>query len=318
MYLKNKAVVLVKIQTASGTDAVPTNVDAFLVEDPTIEPISKKLERNNVKPFYGAKDFLVLGEGYKIGFTCELSGIGGATPVLTTPPAVGTLLRGCYMNQTVVNTVGSECVRYAPHDDIENAEELTIYFYKHDILHKAVGCIGTWSLEAKTNEYAKFKFEFTGIYAGPESDTLPTIANFVNDTVPPVFRSAQFQIDNFSAIIDSLKVDLKGEIAKRTDANAPTGILGYFMKERQVSGEIDPEIPTMAEKDFWGMWEAAQNVTMTATIGQVAGNRCVISAPNAQIEDVKYADRENTLTYGMPLRLKPTAAGHDEIMLTFN
>lgn len=318
MYQKNKAVILVKVQAASGVDIVPTEADAFLVEDPTIEPIVKKLERNNVKPFYGSKDFLVVGEGYKIGFSCELTGVGGAVPVLTTPPPVGTLLRGCYMTQTVVATVGSECVNYTLHDDIEDAEELTIYFYRHGILHKAIGCIGTWALDTKVNEFAKLKFEFTGIYAGPEAGVIPTISAFVNATPPPVFRSALFAIDGFSAIIETLKIDLKGEITKRTDANAATGILKYFMKERQMSAEIDPEVPDFATKDFWGMWQSAENVVMTATIGQTAGNRCVISAPNAQIDDVKYADRENILTYGMPLRIKPTVAGNDEIELKFN
>lgn len=318
MYQKNKAVILVKVQAASGVDIVPTIADAFLVEEPTIEPIVKKLERNNVKPAYGSKDFLVIGEGYKVGFSCELSGVGGEAPVLTTPPAVGTLLRGCYMTQTVVATPGSECVKYTPHDDVENAEELTIYFYRHNILHKVIGCIGTWTLDAKVNEFAKFKFEYSGIYAGPVEDTLPTITEFANAVAPPIFRSALFAIDGFAAVIEMLKIDLKGEITKRTDANADTGILKYFMKERMMTAEIDPEVPDMGDKDLWAMWEAAENVAMTATIGQTAGNRCVISSPVVQIDELKYADRENILTYGMPLRLKPTPSGHDEIELKFN
>lgn len=318
MKSKNKAVVLVKVQASSGVDSVPTNANAFLVEDPSIEPITKKLERNNVKPHYGSKGALIIGEGYKIGFSVELSGIGGEAPVLTTPPAIGTLLRGCYMTQTVVATPGSECVKYTPHDDIEDAEELSIYFFQDNRLHKAIGCIGTWALETKVNEYAKFKFEFTGIYDGPAEAAVPVIANFVNETVPPVFRSALFTIDTYAAVIESLKIDLKGEVTKRSSANADTGILKYFMKERQMTAEIDPEVPAIADKDFWAMWEAAEDVAMTATIGQTAGNRCVITCPVVQIDDVKYADRENILTYGMPLRIKPTAAGNDEIELKFN
>ena len=318
MYQKSKAVLLMKLQAQSGVDAVPTAADAFLVEDPSIEPVVEKLERNNVRPQYGSKEFLVVGKAYKIGFSVEFSGQGGTTPVLTTPPPIGRLLRATYMTQTVVSTPGSECVKYAFHDDIDNAEELTIYFFMDGILHKAIGCIGTHSFDPKVNQFAKLKFEYQGIYAGPVQQAPATITGFANDVTPPIFRSALFAIDNYAAVIENFKFDMKGDIAERPDANAATGVLKFYMKDRQATAEIDPEVPDMSVKDFWTMWESAEKCAMTCRIGTVSGNRCTINAPNVQIDDLKYADRNNILTYGMPLRVLPPVAGGSEVEYIFD
>lgn len=313
--LKTKALMLVKLEPTYATDSAPlANANAILCEDPDITPISKSLERNNVRPNFGAKGKLIIGEGLKISFTTELRGTGVAPVVLA--PEIGPLFRGCNFTQTIVSTVGSECVKYTPHSDM-NGESLTIWFYRDGLLFKAVGCRGTFSLDTKVNEYAKIKWEFTGIYAGPvDAGTLPTPT--FSAVVPPVFKGAQFAIDGYAAVIESMKFDMKNSIAKRPDANAATGILSWNITDRAVSADIDPEVPELSSKDFWAMWQASETVPMTATIGQTAGNKCVITTPAVQIDDLKFADRENVLTYGLPLRVKPTDAGNDEIEFKFN
>lgn len=312
--LKTKALILAAVQTNYQTPAIITGANAILCEDPDIQPIAKSLERNNIRPVFGAKDKLIIGEGLKISFTTELRGPGVA-PVVAAPD-IGPLFRGCNFTQTLVATPGQECCKYTPHSEMEG-EALTIWFYRDGLLFKADGCRGTFSLDTKVNEYAKFKWEFTGIYAGPVDSGVMLTPTF-SSVVPPVFKGAQFKIDDFAAVIESLKFDMKNSIAKRPDANAATGILSWNITDRQVSANIDPEVPALAEKDFWDMWQKSESVPMTATIGQTAGNKCVITTPRVQIDDVKFADRENVLTYGMPLLVKPTDAGNDEIEFKFN
>lgn len=313
--LKTKALMLAKVELTYATDSAPVaSANAILCEDPDITPISKSLERNNVRPNFGAKDKLIIGEGLKLSFTTELRGTGIA-PVVSAPE-IGPLFRGCNFTQTLVATPGQECCKYTPHSNMDG-ESITLWFYRDGLLFKAVGCRGTFSLDTKVNEYAKIKWEFTGIYAGPvAAGTLPTPT--FSAVVPPVFKGAQFAIDNYAAVIESMKFDMKNSIAKRPDANAATGILSWNITDRAVSADIDPEVPALASKDFWDMWQASETVAMTATIGQTAGNKCVITTPAVQIDDLKFADRENVLTYGLPLRVKPTDAGNDEIEFKFN
>ena len=314
--LKSKALILAKIETEYGTDSGPlAAANAILCADPEITPIAKSLERNNVKGSFGAKAKLIIGEGQKISFTTELRGPGGSAPI-TTAPDIGPLFRACGFTQTIVTTEGQECVKYIPHSAFEG-ESITLWFYMDNNLHKAVGCRGTFGLDTKANEYALIKWEFTGLYAGPvHSASIPTPT--FTSVLPPVFKSAGFAIDGYAAIIESLKFNMNNSIVKRTDANAATGILSWNISERTVTAEIDPEVAAIGTKDFWAMWANSSTVAMTATIGQSVGNRCVITCPAVQPDDIKYSDREKILTYQYPLLVKPTDAGNDEIEFKFN
>lgn len=314
--LKSMALLLAKPETSYGTDAIPTAAqNAILCELPEFEVMGKKLELADVKSFFGARSVVNVGTGLKVSFTTALRG-SGTTPA-STPPSIGVLFRGCNFTETVDTTPGSEKVTYSPNSNIDDADSLTIYFWQHDILHKAVGCRGSGpSLEAKAAEYAKLKWEFQGIYAGPVDDPID-VGTFT--TAPPlVFKSASLAIDSYAAVVENLKLDVKNEIAVRPDANAATGILSYFIRERTVTGEIDPEAVPLATKNFWAMWESSAAVALTATIGQSSGSRCVITCPRVQLDVPKYADRDNRLIYSLPLLITPTQAGNDEISFEFN
>jgi hypothetical protein len=306
---KNRAVVLAKIEAPYGTDSIPTGAaNAIFCEEPSVEPILKKLERNQTRQVMGAVAPLTIAEGVKISFSVELAGSGAAG----TAPHIGPLLRACNMEETLVVDTSAA---YAPSSDSFAAESVTIYFYRHLILHKVTGCRGTFKLSGKVNEIAKLMFEFTGIYNGPVDAALPS--PIYPSVVPPIFRAAAFSLDAYAAVISALEIDLGNAIAKRMDANADSGILEYFVSDRKVSGSIDPEVPTLATKDYWAILMAGTQTALTATVGNVAGNRCVITAPKVSISDLKYADREQILTYAMPLSFNPNA-GDDELVLTFN
>ncbi len=313
--LKTMALLLAKRETTYGVDSLPTAAqNAILCELPEFEVMGKKLELADVKSFFGGRSVINVGTGLKVSFTTAIRGCGA---VPSTPPNIGVLFRGCNFNETIDATPGTEFTSYTLNSKIDDADSLTLYFWQHDILHKMVGCRGSGpSVEAKAAEYAKGKWEFQGIYAGPVDD--PIDVGVFPSAQPIVFKSATLTIDAFAAVIESLKVDVKNELATRSDANSQTGILSYFIKGRTVSGEIDPEAVPLATKNFWQMWENSAAVALAATIGQTAGNRCRINCPNVQLDVPKYADRDNRLTMSLPLLVNPSAAGNDEIEFKFD
>jgi hypothetical protein len=313
--LKNMALLLAKRETGYGVDAVPTAAqNAILTELPEFEVMGKKLELADVKSFFGGRSVVNVGTGLKVSFTTAIRGCGA---VPSTPPNIGVLFRGCNFDEAVDSTPGSESVTYTPNSKIDDADSLTLYFWQHNILHKMLGCRGSGpSVEAKAAEYGKSKWEFQGIYAGPVDQAID-VGTFPTSQ-PLVFKSAQVSIDGYSAAIESLKLDVKNEIAARSDANSPTGIVSYFVKERSVSGEIDPEAVALSSKNFFQMWENSQAVALAATIGQASGNRCRISCPGVQLDVPKYADRDNRLTMALPLVINPSPAGNDEVSFIFD
>ncbi|MEW5745283.1 MAG: hypothetical protein AB1805_07605 [Nitrospirota bacterium] len=305
----NKAVILAKVEGSYGVDANPTAAaNAILCEKPTIEVMSKKLERNNVKPYFGNLAPVNIGEGLKLSFSTEIKGSG----TVGTAPEIGVLFRGCNFTETITPGVK---VDYDPNSNTSTGESLSMYYYLDGILHKILGSRGTFSYESKAGEYGKIKWDFTGIFAGPVDQAIVT--GVYNQTVaPPRFVSAAFSIDSYAAIIETLKIDIANEIGKRPSANAATGILEYFIKNRKPTGEIDPEAVPLATKDFWTLWSNSSRVAMTSTLGAVAGNKLITTAPKVGLGDLKYGDREDVVTYGMPLVFTPNA-GNDELKFSF-
>ena len=308
--LKTRAVILAEQEVTYGTDPTPLpTTNAILCEAPEIEVLGRKQERNNTKSYFGTLAPVNIGEGIKISFTTELKGSGTAG----TAPEFGVLLEACGMTKTNVPATSDT---YDPNSLLEDQQKsVTIYFYQHNICHKVTGCRGTWSLEGKSGEYGKIKFELTGLYVGPIDENIPA-ATF-QSTLPPRLLSASFALGAYAAIIESFKVDIGNEIGKRPSANSATGILSYFIRERAVKGEIDPEAVPLSSWNPWNLWANSTSGALTITFGSAAGNRCVVSGPKVLLDSVKYAERESLLTYSTPLLFTPDA-GNDEVRLLFN
>lgn len=307
--IKTKGLVLAKVETTYALDAAPTNIlNAILCEVPEVSVIGRGLERTNMLATYGARRKVNIGDGVKVVFSTELKGSGTAG----TAPEIGPLFRACNFTETIA---AGASVSYDPNSLQSTAESITIWVYIDGICHKVTGCRGTFDMELKAGEYGKIKWEFTGLYQGPVDLALAT--GTFNQTIPARFLSAQFALDSYAGIIENCKISIGNEITKRVSANAITGILEYFIKQRNVTGNVDPEMVLVATKDFWTLWSGSSAVAFTARVGSTAGNICTITGPRVQLsEALKYGDRENILTLDMPIIFTPNT-GNDEIKFMF-
>jgi hypothetical protein len=308
---KNRALILAKAETEYGTDPTPTKAaNAILCDTPEVDFVMKKMDRLNVKAFLGNRPSINIGEAMKIVFNTEIRGCGDATPSLA--PEIGVLFVGCGMDEDIV---ADTSYTYHPQDALDGPS-ITIWFYQHDILHKLTGCRGTFSLEGKAGEYGKIKWEFTGLYAAPSDATIPTDATF-NATLPPALKAASFTLGAYAGVIENYKLTLGNEIARRPSVNAATGFLSQFVKERNVTAEIDPEAPTLATFAPLTLLTAGTEQAMSIKFGSSAGNRVTIACPKVILDSVKYAEREGILTYSLPLIVCPSA-GEDDVSFLFD
>ena len=308
MPLRDRQLILAKIESTYGVDPTPVaNTNAILAEIADISIVSRSLERNNAKSYFGQLAPVNIGDGLKLDFTTEVKGSGAAG----TAPEIGVLFRACNYTETVVAVTS---VTYDPNSNVLDSESITLYFYQDGIRHKLLGARGTFSFEANAGEYGKVKWSFTGLYAGPTDTALAT--GTYNSTLPPRFVSASFALDSYAFVISNLKIDAGNTVVERKDANNATGISAYFIRERKVTGEIDPEAVTVATKDIYTMWSASSRVAMTATLGATAGNICTITGPKVALSDIKYGERNGLLTTTLPLVFTPNA-GNDELKIAF-
>jgi len=306
---KSFQVIWAKKEVTYGTDPTPTySANGILTGPVDIESAYKKLDRLNVKGFLGTRPMLNIGETIKLSFETELRGSGTAG----TAPEIGVLFEGCGMAHTdgVSNNV------YVPDDDIDGPS-ITIYAQQHDHKYVVTGCRGTWSLEAKAGEYPKIKWEFTGLYADPTDNAIPTNTVYTS-TVPPIVKAATFDFGDFDteAIIENFKLVYGNEIARRPSINAATGYLAHYIKERKVTAQIDPEAVALSVFNPLADMQANTERALSIVFGSAAGNILTLTAPKVVLDSAKYADRDNILTWDGGLLVCPSA-GEDDVTLTW-
>jgi hypothetical protein len=118
--LNRKSLVLAKIETTAGVDAVPTQaLDAILVMNPQYSADPKLLPRKFVTPTLSPNAQLVGRKLAKLKFECEVRGNGKQqSGVLTDAPMLTRLMNACGYGLTAISGVTSQIFPVVP--DVDN------------------------------------------------------------------------------------------------------------------------------------------------------------------------------------------------------
>lgn len=307
--LTRKYLLLAKIETEYGIDSVPTAAsNAILVENLTLKPMFDMVGRGNVAMPDLSKIKHLVGKYWgEISFDVELR---GSSVTAATPPDFGPLLRACSMSEAITTTVV-----YKP--ESSSQESITIYCWKDGIRHKFVGCVGTWKLVGQVGQPAKFSFEFKGKLAALPDDEAMATPTFQNLT-PPLCLGATFSYGGWSPPLSKFEIDIANKLTERPDIEEASGIIGFFVSDREPKGSIDPEAQTIATRDVWTNLSTAEEAALSITIGTVAANRCTIAAAKCAKQTVDWGDRDGIATYDIAFGLYRGDSGDDELTLTFN
>ena len=242
----------------------------------------------------------------KVSFDVELKGSGAAG----TPPEYGHLLKASGMEETIV---AGTSVTYDPASD--SVVSLTVGWLVDGKKYEVAGCRGTWKLDLKAGEPGVFHFEFTGTNISDADLNLLAGVTY-QSTSPPPFQNANFMLDAYTAIIESLSIDMANTIGLRPSANAPQGYVSAIITGREPKLTLDPEDVLVSTKDWWQLWETGSLVALSAQVGATAGNICAISAPKVQIIGTKPRERNGIAIQEMECELKRDS-GDDELSLQF-
>ncbi len=167
-YVRNTAV-LIKVETTSGTDAVPAAAtDAMLLRKFTCKPLDiKYVNMPEVRPYFG-KGLDMLGTAFVSGtFELALSGSGAAG----TAPMWGRVLRACAFAEVIT---ASSRVDYTP---ISTAlESATMYYYDDGLMKKVLGmrCDIT-SFKMGYGDVPIIGIKFTGLDGGETAVATPAL-----------------------------------------------------------------------------------------------------------------------------------------------
>lgn len=317
-YIRN-SVILAKVETTVGTDAVATGAaDAVLVSEMTITPLeANNIDRSLIRGYFGGSEQLVGSAYVKCSFSVEVAGSGTAA----TAPQWGDLLIGCCMAEALL-TVPSR-VEYTP---VSTAlKTLTIDYFDDGVRHRLLAAMGTVTLTAKVGERPMWKFEFTGLDGLITATANPALTLTAWRT-PPVMRQASVvditlastyatgAITGGSVFISTgLEIMFNNEVSftpllsqERVDVT-----------DRAMTGHIDLDLTAAQEVTFMGTVKANTTQSLALTIGLAAGNKIIVHAPAVQLINPTKQELNGTRLCGYDLRIvpTPTGAGNDELRI---
>lgn len=309
--LTMKDAIAAKIDVTYGTDPTPSGAsNAILVSSLDVRPMQQTLvDRSLNRAFLGGSEQLPASIYSEVEFEVELAGSGAAG----TAPAYDCLLLACGFSKTVV---ASTSVTYAPLS--ASFPSCTIYAYKDGVLHKLVGCRGTFQLSMPNQGIPRLKFTFWGRYATPTDASIssPSYSGFVKPVIVNRTNTTPFSLHSYAAKTASLEITLGNKLAFRDLINYTSSSENVLITDRQMTGSIVLENVTMATKNFFSSIETATTGALSVQHGQSAGNICTISAPVVQCLSPSYSDSDGVAMLNMALRLNPSS-GNDEISIAF-
>jgi hypothetical protein len=296
--LIKKTVVLAKIETTSGTDAVPTGAaNAIQVMDLTITPLDiKTADMSVVTPWFG-----------------------GSAGLAATAPAWGALMVGCAHAETTGLTTPNR-VEYLPATDL--LKTLSIYWYDDGLLHKLLGVSGTVKLSAKSGEAPKLTFDFVGLDAGVNAIANAT-AVLTGWKTPPTVTKANVTDINIGCTY-AAGVLTGGTSYNSTGLTLDWGNAVNFvpmltneqvvLTDRDVKGSMSLDLTAAQEVAMYASVKANTTQGIGFVIGKTSGNQIMLHMPAAQLLNPKKEEINGMRLIGFDVHLNPVN-GNDEIRI---
>jgi hypothetical protein len=304
--------VLIKVESSYGVDPTPAPAtDALLCRSVTAsEPISiKGVDRNLVRPFFGAFQQLQGTAFVKLELEVEIAGFGTAGPATPTP-GYDAALRACALLHTI--SAGTSVV-YTPVSS--GLESVTVYYWQDGTLHKITGARGDMELNLKVGEIPTYKITLTGIYNAvtDTSMTAPDVSAYITPLLVNATDTSAFSLHGYSGVLNSLSMKLGNQVETRELVGEAPQVL---ITDRQSTGSIEIEATTVAAHDWFTAVKNATLNSLSVTHGLTAGNIVTLAAPQVQLLNPKFSDVQNIIHTTFDARFLPGSAGGNEISIT--
>ena len=316
--LVRNTAILLKTETTSGTDAVPTGTsDALLVSNVSVTPINANLvNRELIRPYLGGSEQLVGTRYAQISFDLEIAGSG----TVATAPAWASALRACGMAQTLTATVRAD---YTPVSS--NFESATIYHFDDGIRHTFTGCRGEVTIKFNQGERPMLSLSFTGLYTTPSAAALPTVtltawrtpqvvceANTNDLTLGGTHSTSVTPAITGGTAVPSQGIEIS--LGNSVNFNPMLGGEDVQISQREVTGKITLDLSAAQEVTYMQQVESATLTTVGLIHGTVANTRAMLWLPSVQLVNPSKAEVNGKRLISFDLRALPIS-GNDEVRL---
>lgn len=300
----DKKVILQKIETTEGTDAVPVvGTDAILTRNynPTVLDMERR-ERNIEVQYFGAKPAIPVQLKRGATFEVEIAGAG----VAATVPAWMKLNRiagfdAGVATTTVLQTPISSSIPSATH-----------YAYIDNLLVQTIGARATMGIRFTDDEIPFFTYTVQGraptALASEAVPGTPTVTAFQTPLLAST-ENTTFLLDGFALPLRSLELDANIDLNYRSLIGPQDRVT---WRNRAWGGRITAELPDLTSKDYFAKVRTGITMALSLVHGTVAGNIVTVAAPKVQIVGMDVPEEDGIAMVTMDVLLLPNA-GNDEI-----
>lgn len=301
--------ILAKVETTYGTDSTPAAAtDWIAVQNIDVNPVEMDTDdQMTVSNTFGQDEKIVGAIWSTISFDMPLR--GGGTPLGTagTAPNFDPILRACGMARVVTAAVS---VAYSPIDTLD--ESATLYYHLDQVRQKMVGVRGSWELKFNAKKQVLLGFKGIGLRQ-PMTDTAMPVPTLPTLPRPQAMNKANTTLTfgSLAARLSSLTINQNNDVQYRNLTNRED----VTIVDRNTSGNVSIELPTVAEKNFLGaggVMSDALTDTLTVVHGTVAGNIVTLAIPKAQLFKPKLSNEQGQAMLGGELHVV-----RNQLSLTF-
>jgi hypothetical protein len=294
------AVILSKSEDIYGEDALPTEVNAIMCSVPEQTISGDRRDRNVVRSSFSPVGFGIGAKRQTIKFSVELKG-ANVPATLETLTQLDSLLQACG-HSSVPHSAPPGYVGYSTTSNSSVYKSCTIYYYMKQNLYSLVGCYGTASFSFSTDGYPSADFTMTGYYSRPKNQIKPAgIVYEAHD--PPPCLDIGLTVGAFTPIgVSKLTMDLGVKIGERKDMQDATGLSGIRISGREAKISFECDVEAITTWNPYTNWESGTKEVIAFSVGP-NGNCVSVSAPAAQIEEPKTAQRDDQMIYQLSFLL---------------
>lgn len=255
--------VLAKIETTSGTDAVPTGaanaVRVIGVPVATVDYLETAMRDDVIFGGLGVLDRTAPAARFvKVDLTLEAKGAGAAYSASVKPES-DAFWRASGFSVTTDFTGGAEFYRYQTIDT--GMETMTLYLYTANKLLKVVGCVAAPKFNVDALKRGFMTFSCTGkLVADPTEVAVPALT--FNAALPPLMHTVATSIGAWTEasgdplVMRTVGIDFGTEVQDRPSAGATDGLIGFIITNRKPRQTMTVEIPTLTAFDAFAMSKA--------------------------------------------------------------
>lgn len=290
--LTRKTVLLARVESVYGEEPADMGADdAVLIGNLDIDINPTELDRDVYHDSISAYGVRIGKKTMTCSFDVELKG-RGILPDELNPIEQDALLRACGL----LNTDTGSGVSYTPRS--ESMDSITLKFNLDGQQYLMTGCYGNMSWNLVAGNFGVITFNFTGLYNTP-TDVAQVDPSYVNQTEPPVLENIDLSVDGYMGCSENLTFDFNNEVSERPCLNAPEGLQGLRITNRNITGSVDPEMVSVATKDFFTIFEESSKIVMSMTIGGTIGNQFDVDFANIQLTNITPGDRNGIRIYNL-------------------